>query len=233
MRISQFRNIIRSKKVVSFDIFDTLIERKCLLPPDVFFLAARAFYGDFKRAACFCSARMRAERSARSASIGGEVTLDDIYNTIEWDKREADSLKDLELKTEITVCKPKRIGVRLLEEALNQSKQVVLISDMYLPSDFIECLLKSNRIEGYDQLFLSCLYGDGKSSGRLFDIALKTLDVKPVDIVHFGDSYKSDYKGAKKNGIEAHLISRKNVLMRLLFSKLNSYLSLRLRYGRQ
>lgn len=229
MRISRFLEIISNKRVVSFDIFDTLIERKCLLPTDVFFLSAYKLYNDFEQAASFSTLRIRAEQKAREKK-NGEVTLDDIYSIIEEDNSDAETLKTLELKTEQEVCRAKESGITLLKEALQNGKTVILTTDMYLPLDFIKALLDINGIKGYDEIFLSCVHKKSKKTGQLFNIAMDTLNISTSDIVHFGDSIAADLKGAQKANIESHILLRKLYLARAIFNKLGTHLSLKLRY---
>lgn len=229
MRISRFRNIISNKRVVSFDIFDTLIERKCLLPTDVFFLSAYKLYNDFEQAASFCTLRIRAEQKARERE-NGEVTIDDIYGIIEKYNSDADTLKTLELKTEQEVCRTKDSGRALFKEALRNGKTVILTTDMYLPLDFIKVLLDKNEIKGYDEIFLSCAYKKSKKTGQLFNVAMGSLNISASEIVHFGDSVEADLKGAEKANIESHILLRKHYFVRAIFNKLDTYLSLKLRY---
>ncbi len=229
MRISKFRKIISNKRVVSFDIFDTLIERKCLLPTDVFFLAAYKLYSDFNSAADFCCQRIKAEQIVRGDN-NEEVTLDDIYNIIGKVNSDADKLKALELETELEVCCPKESGIDLFKEAIQNGKTVILATDMYLPLDFIKTLLDNNGISCHENIFLSCVHKKSKKTGLLFNVALNTLSISASDIVHFGDSIAADFKGAQKANIEPHLLPRKRPLLRALFNKLGTHLSLKLRY---
>ena len=66
----------------------------------------------------------------------------------EWDIKEncylsdaqIEQLKDLELQTEFNNILPIEENVQKINALINQGKHIVLISDMYLPEDFIRKL---------------------------------------------------------------------------------------------
>ena len=67
-------------KVVSFDVFDTLILRPFFRPEDLFIIMGNDFrklMPDSKND--FIVIRMASEKTARENSENGEVTLDEIY----------------------------------------------------------------------------------------------------------------------------------------------------------
>ena len=226
-----FQNAIKRKKVVSFDIFDTLIERSCLLPSDVFFLSAFAFFNNFHKAKNFALARIDAENRARQMSASGETTLDKIYDNIDWsDKSEALRVKEKELSTELEVCRGKQSGLKKLSAALSAGKRVILTSDMYLPLSFVKEILDKNHIFGYEKIFLSCVYDKSKTSSLLFECIKSELGVKASDIIHMGDSIKADVIGAQKAGIDSFITFRKNAFKRLFFSKIGVRLGYTLRF---
>lgn len=73
----EFFNLIKNRKVVSFDIFDTLLIRPFLRPTDIF----RYIEIEYSIAG-FAEERVFAERRARATIGKREVTLDDIYGCI-------------------------------------------------------------------------------------------------------------------------------------------------------
>lgn len=228
--LRSYYSFLSAKRVVSFDIFDTLVERECLVPFDVFFLAAQRFYSDKDKAIGFAKARMLAEVRSKVGMPDGETTLDRIYKFIDWDKAVIHSLMQLELSTEMEVCRPKKSGVEALKKAMASEATIVLTTDMYLSKSFIEQILSKCGIEGYERIFLSNEYGRNKVSGGLFEVLKQTMKVTSDEIVHVGDNMKADYLGAQKAGIDSVLVCRKSFLKRLLFSKMGVELSLRIRY---
>lgn len=217
-------------KIVSFDIFDTLIERECLLPFDVFFLAAMKLYGEKGMAVRFTLSRIAAEALSREGMPGRETTLDRIYEFLTWEAPAICSLKEFELSTEQEICRPKKSGIELMNKALEAQTTVVLTTDMYLPQPFIRQILTKCGICGYDRIFLSNEYGRNKSTGTLFETLKETMGVKAGEVLHIGDNIKADYLGARKAGIDSRLIMRNHFLKRLFFSKIGVAASLNLRY---
>lgn len=215
--MSLFRRLIADYPVVSFDIFDTLVGRLCLLPTDVFFRAALA-HGVGRRGALeFRAARIEAERLARAASATGEVTLADIYSSLsQYGQGERDALLEAEIAAERALCRPVERGVRMYGEAREAGKTVVLTTDMYLPRAVIEGLLSQCGVEGYDELFLSCERGVGKRSGGLFRLAARQMGVAASSMVHVGDSPGADVRGALRAGVRPIFVPRRNMIGRAL-----------------
>ena len=68
----------QDKSVVTFDIFDTLIERNCLVPSDLFYRVGLAlFKGNSAMAHEFQRCREAAEVELRAAAPNAEVSLAD------------------------------------------------------------------------------------------------------------------------------------------------------------
>lgn len=198
-------------KVVSFDIFDTLIVRPFVKPLDLFKLLSKHFFEIFNIKAYFDfpKARVEAEQRARIAKTferSGieEITLDEIYAQLEKDyglnKKSLEELKQKEIELEQKLCYTRNYGKELFELAKSQNKTVILTSDMYLPKDVIENILKNNGFDGYDHLFLSSDVGVTKHSGNLYKHVTKTLGFKAKEFLHFGDNWSSDVANAQTAG---------------------------------
>ena len=96
--------------------------------------------------------RINAELKARKKIIE-EVSIDEIYNFIEFSPAINEELKNLELKTEYEVCIPNKSIVDLFNECLKNGKKVIITSDMYLPEDIIKDILSHCGITGYEKLY--------------------------------------------------------------------------------
>lgn len=185
-------------KVVSFDMFDTLVSRLVCSPKDVFTLVeARTGVRRFKEA------RISAERAAR-AKGRPEITLDDIYGELEDTFPQHGtlaSLKSCELQVERDVCVANVKGVRLYEEAKASGARIAITSDMYLPAGFLEDILRECGYVGWELFFVSCERDATKASGTLYDAVVREAGVKPSEILHVGDNPKSDILRARKRGL--------------------------------
>ena len=189
--------IVGDAKVVSFDIFDTLLARPYIKPTDLFF-----HMEEVTGANEFGEKRMAAERRARREHREqADVTLDQIYE--ELDERYS-HLKQVELRYERKVLYPKTDARKIYDEAVRQGKVIIAVSDMYLPQEFLESVLKGKGYDKISRVFVSNQEGCCKGDGRLFRKVLDTLGLKPAEMVHIGDNYDADKKAPAALGIRAY-----------------------------
>lgn len=208
----------RRYKAVSFDIFDTLLERDVARPVDVFLRVGDIVLGAGKGEG-FQKDRIAAESAARVKAPNGEVTLDDIYEELiaeGYARETAEALKAQEVTSELTGCFVKASMKPVYDAALKKGKTVFLVSDMYLPKEVIAGMVERCGYEGYEKLFVSNEYGVSKRSGKLFDDVCREYGLEKKDLVHVGDSIGADLLGARKAGVAALPVRRKNRLGRLL-----------------
>lgn len=214
MKRTILKNLINRYPVISFDIFDTLIERNVKHPLDIFRLTGKYILGEkFKDE--FCLERKKAEMKARSTKISGEVTLDEIYEHL--DKRylkNKDQLKNMEIQLEIKSCKPKKEMMPYFDHALHNKREIYLISDMYLSSAVLETILQKCKITGYQKIYISNEYRKSKVKGNLFEQVIRDNAISKNNMLHIGDSIRADFIGAHKAGVHAFLIRRKNQFSR-------------------
>lgn len=192
---------------VSFDIFDTLIKRSVAQPSDIFRLMEQ--YGKCQGTvvpAHFAELRMNAERIA-AAKLKKPVTLSDIYRELERQiGQPVNELMELELSFEFQGCRPNHEYVPIFNGCVRAGKTVVLISDMYLPSDAMEKMLDKCGINGYKKLYISCEAGCTKSEGFLYKLVLRDLGISANQLLHFGDNQKSDIWIPRSLGIHARRV---------------------------
>ena len=181
---------IEKYDIVSFDIFDTLLKRNVNKPTDVF-----KYIEKKHNKTGFCDERIAAEKTARIKKNGIEVTLTDIYAEMPYDF----SNEELEAEGELLIANDWILPV--YKHAL-KSKKVIIVSDMYLPEDFICQILEREGISGYERLYLSSSVGKTKHAGDLFELIISELGEKNR-LIHIGNSYRSDYEIPKKYGINA------------------------------
>ena len=199
--------ILRKYENISFDIFDTLIERDVLDPLDIFTLVENE-----TREPNFRIKRIQAEKIARNKSLSKEVNIDDIYREYKAEIESCESLKNVELRLETEHIHIKKRMIQFYKRCIAEDKNIFLVSDMYLKADFIDNLLKKCGIYGYKKLYVSCEYKKNKVTSELFKMLLKDESIMKNDIVHFGDSPKADLLGAWKAGIFSIPVMKKNML---------------------
>ncbi len=199
------------QQISSFDIFDTLLTRLVSEPTEIFKICgdrAVQFGWINLSAEAFRKVRVQAEQRSRSFYGGGEVNLDEIYreiaNTLEIAPETIDKLKSLELEVEIEYLIAVPRAYQLIEQARRSHPHVVFISDMYLSSEFIIARLKQHNFwQDGDRLYVSSEIGKSKGKGDLFTHVLQDLQIKPAQLIHTGNSQRSDVEKPLSLGIKA------------------------------
>lgn len=196
--------LIDDADVVSFDMFDTLVARKCMIPENVYKITAAKCVEKkvIPEGYDFLQVRLEAELEARREKKY-EVNMEDIYSKI---KIVNDNLKKkiekIEIDTEVEVSISTSVGQELFEYAKKRGKTIVISSDMYLPKDTIERILELNGYFGWNEIFLSSVYGIKKKDGLYEKLVEK---YRMSEILHIGDDVVADLIAAKKSGIQAVL----------------------------
>lgn len=206
--ISKMLKRIEKFEYVSFDIFDTLIKRNVKNPNDIFLMldkyAKKNNIKDFKKIRIECEQRIRNKKNF--------VTINDIYLEIKEQigKEKAEILKNKEISLEKSYCQANHEIVGLLNILKSKNKKIIAISDMYLPTKFIDEILSKNNIF-IDKIYVSCECKAKKSDGTLFKYVLDAENIKPKQIIHIGDNLKADVLGAKLYKISSIHIKKEMV----------------------
>ncbi|MGV3278678.1 HAD family hydrolase [Rickettsiales bacterium LUAb2] len=203
-------------KLISFDIFDTLITRKTATPKGIFSLIEYELqnnpkYKDFPLHLKnnFFNLRLSAEQHVREMNYFQEdISFVEIYNCLQNNTKlsidQLELLKQLELDIEYdnTIAIPENIAK--VHDYFNKGYNIILISDMYLSEATIRnLLLKVDQVFANIDIFVSSEYLQTKASGNLFQFVKERLDVSFTEWKHYGDNLHSDVKMPKKLGIAA------------------------------
>ena len=197
--------------IYSFDVFDTLLTRWIGNPMQIFRIyaenAVQQGLLDISPNALY-QGRVNADRRARLFTNQIEATFSQIYrelaNELELNDDLANKLQQLELTIETKYLVPIPQADEMLLQARRSHPHVVFISDMYLPSEFIIARLKQHNFwqEG-DRLYVSSEIGKSKGKGDLFTHVLQDLQIKPAQLIHTGNSQRSDVDRPRSLGIKA------------------------------
>lgn len=200
---------------ISFDVFDTCLTRSVALPADVFnmmaaevaVLAGVSISQQWSEN--FLWARIRGEALARECNPSGEVDLNAIWKIVRKILRLPErAYERLEIEWEERLSVPIPKAKAEIKAARGTGAQIVFLSDMYLPSDFIEKLLrKHDFFQDGDKLFVSSEFNASKSGGELFLIVSRKLGLTSTEILHYGDNSHSDFRQAIAAGWNAKLVS--------------------------
>lgn len=179
---------LKRSQVRSFDVFDTLIARRCIDPREMFAPIEERGYPRFfeKRSA----AGGRVHRARKTYTIE-DIYLDLVTQHV-YTEAEARILHDLELQLEMENCIPIRANLDLVRDG------DILVSDMYYSPEFIRTLLAKAGLHCDYRLFVSPA---GKLEGSIWPEILKTCSISH----HLGDNPKSDMVSPSEFGIRSRM----------------------------
>lgn len=204
-RYAELVSKIRGRDTISFDLFDTILVRKCYKPTDAFYFLDARLRHRFKKNGVFHDVRILAERAVRRTSGEAEVTLDEIYDYIgrehDLDDSVTRELREAEIRCEGELLDTRKSVMNLIELARHLGKEIIITSDFYMGRDVLGKILAQKGVY-YDKLIVSCDYCKTKSDGTLFSV-LRDAAVSDK-ILHIGDNWHSDYEMCRAAGIEAH-----------------------------
>ena len=209
-----------SIRLLSFDVWDTLLRRKCH-PDEIKLQSARFLYIEcysklkpaFRGVPQLYKARINAENHA--APDGDfeyrfpdaiPLWLQDVMESgVSQDNRQIvrNALEKHEYDAELraTFADPNAL-VFLSKNKLPHS---VFASDFYMSSDFLSRLLRDNgyhdrHIKGYSSSDLM----KNKRSGQMFDQIIADFDIAPEEILHIGDNEHADVLVPSEQGIRTY-----------------------------
>jgi len=190
------------KKTYSFDVFDTCLCRLCGNPYNVFDVLSfkvQEMMGES------CNEHMRQMFVADRVKSGGR-SLEEIYSHVAENYPLPCSVKEmiqLELETERDMLVP-IASTRQLVDKLRRKGDVLFISDMYLPDEFLqEQLARHGFFREGDRLYVSNTVGAWKYDGTLFRLIHEREGIPFRRWYHYGDSHRSDVKMPRRLGIHA------------------------------
>ncbi len=198
--LSTVKREIDKHDVISFDIFDTLIMRRTLMPLDVFLRIQEISDKSEKELKNFQFRRIHSEIASGILNPSYDEIYQSVEKTYDLSNETALEYKKKEIETEENTIVRKPDVIELYEYAKKQGKRLFLISDMYLSVDAIEKILSRCGIDGYEEILVSNIYRSGKSENLYENYREK---FNGGNFLHIGDHPKSDGLSAIMNGIDA------------------------------
>ena len=212
---AELRDIIISDdtKVVSFDLFCTLLVSPCDIDGMLKMLADREDM-------CYSELRQLRRDGAGwwdpfdTAPIScGKFTREDVRR-----------LRGCEMEAERKLLRPRKSVKALYDAAKSHGKMVIVVSDTHFQTGFLDEVL---TMDGYiaDAVYGSDDCGCSKLEGSLFDHVYEDLSrripgIQPEDIVHIGDTMSSDVTNPRRRGIRAyHYPNASQRYLRTLFGR--------------
>lgn len=204
-------------EAVSFDLFDTLVDRPFVQPHELFqFIEPMVRERTGNIYFPFHHLRREAERKAREANGHRiEVTLDEIYDQLAlatgFPKALLNDIQALELQAELALVGPRRGMVRTWHMAQSWGKWRSILTDIYLEEHVIRTLLAKHGLADFDLLFVSATERIRKEDGTVYPDYLakvRQLDPGVKTYLHVGDNPRADGEMACKFGLEAVVIPK-------------------------
>ena len=164
-------------KVISFDVFDTLLIRPVSSETVKFGLMEKTFRSRTGANVSFARIRTMAEASLRRKMIRRELPCEDIPLSAIYDvvvqefgiaREAADELLQEEETLEFRLTRARKSGKFLYEKAVASGKPVIVMTDMYLEERVIRSLLLENGYPAPYRMFVSSETGERKITGTMF-----------------------------------------------------------------
>jgi FMN phosphatase YigB (HAD superfamily) len=192
----ELKKSISDADVVSFDIFDTLLMRRCLYPRDVFEVMERDCSKDCGKD--FAQKRIKAELDLHSKGVVTKIY--DIYKEMGGNYS-----VQTEIETEKKYLTPRNEMIEILKYSAEQGKDVFLTSDMYFPKEIIREFFEHFGIDVVkpENILVSCDCGCNKYGG-LYDVLREKCGSD--NILHIGDNTEADIISPQKIGIKTFYI---------------------------
>ena len=194
--IPDIQHILSSAKIVSFDIFDTLLLRPYIDPQEVWRVLEKE-----ENVPGFAAARKEADAQTYrlSSKENRETTIEEAYALIPQYQHLMQ--KEMDLERRVLTANPEMKA--LWDEVWLQGKKRVIVSDMYLSAEFIQSVLRENGFDGWDGFYLSRDYNARKTTGKLFSIMLEKEHCRPEEVLHIGDNKHSDVDMPRTLGMQS------------------------------
>lgn len=218
-------------RLVSFDLFDTLIWREIALE-DVHAKTAefadrfiRGDKGPLPRGLLLHARRRHQEMLKRAGMASttdyrNEIDLEDVFDSAlapyiaddEARARAVQALVGFEIETEAQVLTVDPVMRDFLVKLRAQGKELILVSDMYFSDRWLrDLLVRLDLLKYFDHVFVSATVGVTKHSGKLFDHVDAVLGSGDWSRLHLGDNWNNDVVQPRKHGWDAlHYMNPEN-----------------------
>ena len=187
-RLSRIREAIDTCDAVSFDLFDTLIQRCVPAPEDIFLLCKDKLKEAGIPSERFVERRRGVQRERPLCTL--TEYYEDLRPLMGWSAEQAKHAEKLETELERSLLRIRGQGFELFRYAVERGKRVFITSDMYLPASVLCPWLCDLGIVGYERLFVSCDCRTDKR-GRLFSL-LRDACGETCRVLHIGDQPAAD-----------------------------------------
>ena len=204
-------------KVISFDMFDTLVNRPIERSEDLFLILDKYYSEMTESATNFRKLRIEAESFLRrrinaslkdyeNGSCKEDVTLLEIYEVLVREfsvpRDVADLIMQKEYELELEFSEVRKCGKSLLDAAVNSGRTVIITSDMYLTKNHLIHILSKNGFMTDIPIYVSSDIRKRKITGNLYKYILSDQSISANEMLHIGDNMESDCNIPAELGIK-------------------------------
>ena len=200
-----------SVRVVSFDLFDTLLCRPALFPGDILRFVCQS---EGKCDTALWNARLSVERVLGDTVVTNQRIWDLAIAEKGIEPEKAKFFAQQEFALEKKLVFPRECGRRIFSYAVQKGKRIIVISDMHFSRVQLLDLLKKCGYNEISRLYVSSEEICTKRSGVLFDKVLAAEKIAPEEMLHIGDSRKADWIAPSSRGIYALHLPKSSRLLR-------------------
>lgn len=186
---TKLANEIDKHKIISFDIFDTIVMRRIFEPTDIFLIIENQL-----KDTSFSKHRISTE-----LSLGPSATLKKIYEQLVSINPKYEIAYSLELDFEKKLLILRNEIYDIYKYAISKNKTIYFITDIFHPKDYIVEILNNFGIYKYNDILVSCELSKRKSDGTLWRYYKELIEGN--NALHIGDNIYSDIKNAKKQSL--------------------------------
>ena len=206
--------MLKTKRVYSFDIFDTCLVRACGTPENFFdILSKKVFNGEVSENERQGFIIARRDVEYKLYHTNPKANIYDIYNSLLYSHPHIlpnNEILQIELALEKSLLMPVLKTKEQIDILRQKGEQILFISDMYLPTLFLTDILKKfGFYKPDDKVYVSCDTGKTKFNGEIYKHIHETLKIPYNKWTHYGDNKKADIIAPEKLGIKAIQINHK------------------------
>lgn len=213
-------NIEKKYELYLFDFFGTIMHRKCSGDDikKMWAVQMALKFGNRLKSKDWYEIRTSAERCVCKKENHFEFTYEELTSEIyrrldnlrvwnedsfNYEQFHAISLK-VEIKIEINMQEKNEEIISAIKMLKALGKPVYILSDFYLDSEILSRFLEekgeSNLV---DKIFVSCEFKKNKADGSIYEEVIKLLGCDANVCCMIGDNYRSDYRNARENNLNA------------------------------
>ena len=192
---------IRKFDVISFDLFETILDKSLSNPSDIYDLVYKN-NGDKE----YINKRYKIEKKLvqdRNFSFNFKDIHEEFNKKSKINYKQINRFFNEEKKIEFDSLLARMEVIDLIYYSKKLNKKIILISDTWYDKKFIIEILKKFKINIFNEIYLSSENSKSKFDGSIYPYVKKKNEGK---ILHIGDNLNSDYKNALNYNLTAMTI---------------------------